>query len=68
MTWFCRRAPRHQAFGWASARVVDGGTLIPARLGEVIDAAVSARPLATLACMGRDGRGVGDAAVGATDL
>ena len=50
------RTPRHQAFGWASARIDDGVNLIPARLTGVIFAAVSARPLAALTCMGRDAR------------
>ena len=50
------RTPRHRAFGWASARIDDGVNLIPARLSGVIFAAVSARPRAALACMGRDAR------------
>ncbi|MES2969910.1 MAG: adenosylcobinamide-phosphate synthase CbiB [Pseudomonadota bacterium] len=50
------RTPRHQAFGWASARIDDGVNLIPARLTGVVFAAVSSRPRAALACMGRDAR------------
>lgn len=48
------RTPRHQAFGWAAARIDDGVNLIPARLTGGIFAAVSARPRAALACMRRD--------------
>lgn len=50
------RTPRHQAFGWASARIDDLVNLIPARLTGLLFAAVSARPQAALATMWRDAR------------
>ncbi|MFP1644636.1 adenosylcobinamide-phosphate synthase CbiB [Pontitalea aquivivens] len=50
------RTPRHEAFGWASARIDDGANLIPARLTGVIFAAVSGRSRGALAVMGRDAR------------
>ncbi|MCL7466155.1 adenosylcobinamide-phosphate synthase CbiB [Phaeovulum sp. NW3] len=50
------RTPRHEAFGWASARIDDGANLIPARLTGVIFAAVSGRARGALAVMGRDAR------------
>ncbi len=50
------RTPRHQAFGWASARIDDVANLAPARLTGLLFAAVSARPAAALACMARDAR------------
>lgn len=50
------RTPRHEAFGWASARIDDLVNLIPARLTGLLFAAVSARPQAALATMWRDAR------------
>jgi adenosylcobinamide-phosphate synthase len=50
------RTPRHEAFGWASARIDDIANLIPARLTGLIFALVAARPIASLACMARDAR------------
>lgn len=50
------RTHRHEAFGWASARIDDGANLIPARLTGVIFAAVSGRARGALAVMGRDAR------------
>ena len=50
------RSPRHEAFGWAAARIDDVANLIPARLTGVVFAAVSSRPRAALAVMGRDAR------------
>lgn len=48
------RTPRHEAFGWASARIDDLANLLPARLTGLLLALVSARPKAALACMARD--------------
>ncbi|HEY0212283.1 MAG TPA: adenosylcobinamide-phosphate synthase CbiB [Paenirhodobacter sp.] len=48
------RTERHQAFGWASARIDDGVNLIPARLSGLIFALVSRAPGAALRCMVRD--------------
>lgn len=50
------RTPRHEAFGWASARIDDLVNLIPARLTGLIFALASQAPKAALACMGRDAR------------
>jgi adenosylcobinamide-phosphate synthase len=48
------RTPRHEAFGWAAARIDDVANLIPARLTGVLFAAVSVRPRIALAKMWRD--------------
>ncbi|CAM5328042.1 Cobalamin biosynthesis protein CobD [Frigidibacter albus] len=48
------RTPRHEAFGWASARLDDGVNLLPARLTGLLFALVSGRPVAALRCMWRD--------------
>lgn len=48
------RTPRHEAFGWASARLDDGVNLLPARLTGLLFALVSRRPLVALRCMWRD--------------
>lgn len=48
------RTPRHNAFGWASARIDDLANLIPARLTGLLFALVSTRPRAALATMWRD--------------
>ena len=48
------RSPRHEAFGWASARIDDGVNLIPARLTGLLFALASGRPRAALTCMARD--------------
>ncbi|MDD8023328.1 MAG: adenosylcobinamide-phosphate synthase CbiB [Paracoccaceae bacterium] len=50
------RTPRHEAFGWASARIDDLVNLAPARLTGLLFALVSRRPGAALATMGRDAR------------
>ncbi len=50
------RTPRHQAFGWASARIDDFANLIPARLTGLLFALVSTRPRAALGAMWRDAR------------
>lgn len=48
------RTPRHNAFGWASARIDDVANLIPARLTGLLFAMVSTRPRAALGVMWRD--------------
>jgi adenosylcobinamide-phosphate synthase len=50
------RTPRHEAFGWASARIDDVANLIPARLTGLAFALVSGRMGAAMACMARDAR------------
>ncbi len=45
------RTPRHEAFGWAAARIDDLANLIPARLTGLLFAAVSGNPREGLACM-----------------
>jgi adenosylcobinamide-phosphate synthase len=48
------RTPRHEAFGWAAARIDDVANLIPARLTGLLFAIVSVRPRTALAAMWRD--------------
>lgn len=48
------RTPRHEAFGWAAARIDDIANLIPARLTGLLFAAVSGRFASALAVMRRD--------------
>jgi adenosylcobinamide-phosphate synthase len=48
------RTPRHEAFGWAAARIDDLANLIPARLTGLLIAAVSPAPRAALDCMWRE--------------
>jgi adenosylcobinamide-phosphate synthase len=48
------RTPRHEAFGWAAARIDDVANLIPARLTGLLFAIVSVRPRLALATMWRD--------------
>jgi adenosylcobinamide-phosphate synthase len=50
------RTPRHEAFGWAAARIDDVANWVPARLTGLMFALASNRPRAALACMGRDAR------------
>jgi len=50
------RTERHEAFGWASARIDDLANLLPARLTGFLFALASARPRVALACMFRDAR------------
>lgn len=50
------RNERHEAFGWASARIDDLANLLPARLTGLVLALASGRPRAALACMFRDAR------------
>lgn len=49
------RTERHEAFGWASARLDDVLNLIPARLTGLLIALASPRPVHALAIMMRDG-------------
>ena len=48
------RTPRHEAFGWAAARIDDLVNFIPARLTGFLFAVLSVRPADALACMMRD--------------
>ncbi len=48
------RTPRHESFGWASARIDDLANLIPARLTGLLFALVSTQPGTAMACMKRD--------------
>ena len=50
------RTPRHEAFGWAAARLDDLVNLIPARLTALFFAMVSGRPGASLWLALRDAR------------
>ncbi|MDO9500590.1 cobalamin biosynthesis protein, partial [Falsiroseomonas sp.] len=50
------RSARHEAFGWASARIDDLANLVPARLTGLLFALTSGRPRAALSCMVRDAR------------
>lgn len=48
------RSPRHEAFGWAAARIDDLANFIPARLTAFLFVLLAARPSAALSCMIRD--------------
>lgn len=48
------RSIRHEAFGWAAARIDDVANLIPARLTGILFAVVSVRPCAAISTMWRD--------------
>lgn len=48
------RTARHQAFGWAAARIDDLANFIPARLTGFLFALLAARPLDAMSCMLRD--------------
>jgi len=50
------RDARHEAFGWAAARIDDIANLLPARLTGLLFALVSSRVSDALACMWRDAR------------
>jgi adenosylcobinamide-phosphate synthase len=50
------RTPRHDAFGWASAKVDDMVNFIPARLTGFLFALVSSMPVQALRCMMRDAK------------
>jgi adenosylcobinamide-phosphate synthase len=48
------RTERHEAFGWASARLDDVANFVPARLTGLLFALLAPRPSNALACMMRD--------------
>lgn len=50
------KTPRHQEFGWASARIDDAANLLPARLTGLLFAIVSPHPRDALETMLRDAR------------
>jgi adenosylcobinamide-phosphate synthase len=50
------RTPRHEAFGWAAARIDDVANFIPARLTGLLFAVLSAQPANALSCMMKDAR------------
>jgi adenosylcobinamide-phosphate synthase len=50
------RTERHEAFGWAAARIDDVANFVPARLTGVLLAAIGGRPAEALACMTADAR------------
>ena len=50
------RTPRHEAFGWTSARIDDLANLVPARLTGLLFAAVSGALPSSIKCMLRDAR------------
>jgi adenosylcobinamide-phosphate synthase len=50
------RNVRHEAFGWAAARIDDIANFAPARLTALLFAIVSGRPGDAIACMARDAR------------
>jgi adenosylcobinamide-phosphate synthase len=50
------RTIRHQAFGWAAARIDDLANFVPARLTGFLFAVVAQFPSAAWSCMARDAR------------
>jgi adenosylcobinamide-phosphate synthase len=48
------RSARHEAFGWAAARIDDVANFIPARLTGLLFALLASRKAAALSCMMRD--------------
>lgn len=48
------RTPRHEAFGWASARLDDVANLVPARLTALLFALASGHPVRALVCTLKD--------------
>jgi adenosylcobinamide-phosphate synthase len=50
------RTSRHEAFGWAAARIDDVANLVPARLTALLFALLAARPTVAMTCMMRDAR------------
>jgi adenosylcobinamide-phosphate synthase len=50
------RTPRHQAFGWAAARIDDVANYIPARLTGFLFVLLARWPSQALSCMVRDAR------------
>jgi adenosylcobinamide-phosphate synthase len=49
------RTPRHEAFGWAAARIDDLANFVPARVTGFLFVSLAARPSVATACMVRDG-------------
>jgi adenosylcobinamide-phosphate synthase len=49
------RSPRHEAFGWAAARIDDVANFIPARLTGILFSLVCAQPRIAINCMIDDG-------------
>jgi len=50
------RTPRHEAFGWAAARIDDLANFIPARLTGLLFAVLAVRPTEAISRMMRDAR------------
>ncbi|WP_439374426.1 adenosylcobinamide-phosphate synthase CbiB [Bradyrhizobium sp. DASA03120] len=50
------RSERHEAFGWAAARIDDVANFIPARLTGFLFVLLAPRPSEALSCMTRDAR------------
>ncbi len=50
------RTPRHQAFGWAAARIDDVANYVPARLTGVLFVLLARRPSRAFSCMVRNAR------------
>jgi adenosylcobinamide-phosphate synthase len=50
------RTERHEAFGWASARIDDLANLVPARLTGLLFVLIAPRRFDSMACMMRDAR------------
>ena len=50
------RSERHEAFGWAAARIDDVANFIPARLTGLLFALTGPQPRDALLCMVRDAR------------
>jgi adenosylcobinamide-phosphate synthase len=50
------RNERHEAFGWAAARIDDVANLVPARLTGLLFALCSAHPMEAMSCMIKDAR------------
>jgi adenosylcobinamide-phosphate synthase len=48
------RTPRHEAFGWAAARIDDFANFIPARLTGFLFVLLAAKPSQAMSCMVRD--------------
>jgi len=48
--------PRHEAFGWAAARIDDLANFIPARVTGILFVVLARSPSTALSCMVRDGR------------
>jgi adenosylcobinamide-phosphate synthase len=48
------RSPRHEAFGWAAARIDDLANFLPARLTGFLFVLLAPRPSVAMSCMVRD--------------